>query len=391
MPTTPPRHLVTVWNPSYASDALEAHLRVLLDWDTKMAQPDHLDGEDDVYVWWGKVRSSQRQQPMPHLEDILALGREIETGQFRSREAHLYLTDYRSLYVADIAHVTTTDPRAKDAEHVPDYYVRNALNCDCWFMLCDIRALVRDDLEGVAAELSLLRNTRYHDRPVSMYGGMVDLPLLVSRPDDRHYFDEGERNLLTDGALWARFDAEQGGVGALEGTLRDDHLGPRAWNALDASARRFLATAECSMREQRRDPAADLSGVLVGYGKAVEVQVNELLRVAMRGAPDVARRVKLKDATRLLPGALPLTLGEIAFVLGGEPALGQYLRKVLENGAWFTGDFATVIDAFADARNPAAHGSALDRETVVMWRNRLLGVGAESVVGKLATVRLRQA
>lgn len=362
MPTTPPRHLVTVWNPSYAADALEAHLRVLLDWDARATAG----GDDDVYVWWGKVRSGQRQQPMPHLADILALGKDADADPSESRETHLYLTDYRSLYVADISHITTTDPRDNDATHVPSYYARSALNCDCWFMLRDIRVLVRNDLEGVAAELSLLRNTRYHDRPVSMYGGMVDLPLLVSRPDGRCYFDDRERELLTDGALWARFDAEHGGVGALEAALRDDHFGARAWNALDASARRFLATAECTMREQRRDPAADLSSVLVGYGKAIEAQVNELLRVAMRGAPDVARRVKLKDATRLL-------------------------RKVLENGAWLTGDFATVIDAFADARNPAAHGSALDRETVVMWRNRLLGVGAESVVGKLATVRMRQA
>ena len=27
-----PSHLVTVWNPSYASDAMDEHLRVLLDW-----------------------------------------------------------------------------------------------------------------------------------------------------------------------------------------------------------------------------------------------------------------------------------------------------------------------------------------------------------------------
>ena len=27
---TPARHLVTVWNPSYADDAMDAHLRVLL-------------------------------------------------------------------------------------------------------------------------------------------------------------------------------------------------------------------------------------------------------------------------------------------------------------------------------------------------------------------------
>ena len=145
------------------------------------------------------------------------------------------------------------------------------------------------------------------------------------------------------------------------------------------------------MREQRRDPAADLSGVLVGYGKAIEAQVNEILRVAMRGAPDVARRVKVGDSTRLLPDALPLTLGQLAYVLGGEPDLGDYLRRVLEQGAFFTGEFAAVLDAFAEARNPAAHGEVVDRAVVGQWRDRMLGVGAESVVGKLASVRMRQA
>ena len=35
------------------------------------------------------------------------------------------------------------------------------------------------------AELKLLRNPEYHDRPVSLYGGMVDLPLIVVRPDGK--------------------------------------------------------------------------------------------------------------------------------------------------------------------------------------------------------------
>ena len=145
------------------------------------------------------------------------------------------------------------------------------------------------------------------------------------------------------------------------------------------------------MREHRGDPAADLSQVLVGYGKAIEAQVNEMLRAVMRNAPDAARRVKIKDATRLLPEALPLTLGRIGFALGGEIDLGTYLRRVLENGAWFTGAFPAIVDEFAVARNPAAHGEWVERETVMGWRNRMLGVGSESVIGRLAAVRAKSA
>lgn len=371
-------HLVTVWNPAYATDPLEAHLRVLLDWDARVGAAN----ADDVYVWWGKVKSGQRQQPMPHLDEVLAL--EDIAGD--DAEVHLYLTDYRSLYVADVHMVSADDPRAGDSDHVPEYYSKQQLTCDCWFLLRDIRALVRDDLEGVTAELARLRNARYADRPVSIYGGMVDLPLLVSRPDGRRFFDDTERTLLANGQRWARFDTEQGGVGAWAATLRDDHFGDRAWAALDVSAQQFLATAERTMREHRRDRGADLSPVLVCYGKAIEAQVNQVLRRVMRAAPPAAQRVKIGDHTRILSDSLPITLGQLGYILGGEPALGDYLRGALTDGAWFTGPFAAIIDEFATARNPAAHGQTVERSTVVTWRNRLLGVGCDCVIARLALV-----
>lgn len=58
-----PRHLVSVWNPAYAVDAMDAHLRILLQWAEQ--QRDGRTDEDEVYVWWAKVKSSNRQQPLP--------------------------------------------------------------------------------------------------------------------------------------------------------------------------------------------------------------------------------------------------------------------------------------------------------------------------------------
>lgn len=382
---TPPQHLVTVWNPRYTADAMEAHLRLLLDWDARASEGKC--GLDDVYVWWGKVRSSQRQQAMPHLTEILELARAAaDAGD--EHETHLYLTDFQSLYVADVTSIVTDDPRGADSAHVPAYYAAQQLNCDCWFEISDIRLLVREDLVGVAEELAKLRNARYADRPVSLYGGMVDLPLLVSRPDGRRYFDERDRKLFADDQLWARHDAEQGGVGALEATLRDDHFGADAWSSLDPGVRRFIAMAERTMRDHRRDPAADLTSVVVGYGKAVELQTNQILHAALRDAPEPARRVKLEHRTGILPDDLPLTLGRLAHILGGERTLGDHLCRVLNDGSWFTGELPVILEAFADqARNPAAHGESLSRSIIQHWRDRLLGVGGESVLGRLARVK----
>src|SRR5690348_10053509 len=149
-------HLVTVWNPSYAADAMEQHLGLLLhlagEYDKKAI------GDEQLYVWWGKVRSPNRQGPQANAEDI--------------------------------------------------------------------RRLATRDMPEVIAELKELRNVHYNDRPVSLFGGMVDLPLIVTRPDGRRFFDDDERDALTDGKLWAEFDAEHASaVAVLERDLRLNLLG----------------------------------------------------------------------------------------------------------------------------------------------------------------------
>jgi hypothetical protein len=69
------RHLVSVWNPSYEADAMDQHLSVLLANATRFRKEEC--SEEDVYVWWGKSRSANRQQPMPHLGDVLAIDAEL--------------------------------------------------------------------------------------------------------------------------------------------------------------------------------------------------------------------------------------------------------------------------------------------------------------------------
>lgn len=131
-------------------------------------------------------------------------------------------------------------------------------------------------------------------------------------------------------------------------------------------------------------------GALRRRGKALEVHTNELLRTALREAPVAARRAKVADRTRILPDEGPLTLGQLAYVLGGERDLGDYLRATLVDGAWLTAEFAALLDAFVnEARNPAAHGSHIPRDVVLRWRDRLLGVGCEGVLVQLARVRRR--
>jgi hypothetical protein len=81
-------HLVGAWNPSYESDAMDAHIQVLLA--HARAFRDGRCSDDDVYVWWGRIRSPRRQAPLPHLPGILALDAQLQGDA--PAELHLYLT-----------------------------------------------------------------------------------------------------------------------------------------------------------------------------------------------------------------------------------------------------------------------------------------------------------
>ena len=380
---TPNRHLVAVWNPSYALDALDLHAQLLLD--RARASSGNATNEDDVYVWWGKVRSANRQQPLPHLTRILELDSEIEGRD----EVQLYLTDYRSLYVAHIGRIADGNQAIEDPSHTPSYYRDGNLNCDFWFQLWDIRALVVDDTVAVQHELRQLRVTDYNDRPVSLYGGMVNLPLIVSRPDDTRFFGDEERELLNDGRLWVEADAERYGLGGLMADLRDNVIGDRVWLALAPQARTFLATSERLMRDHRRDATFDFSAVLVELAKAVEVQVNATLAAGMQGASANILHSNVDGRSVDLTRHRALSLGQLAKVISGDQERMDWLGRELENGKWFVESLPPILEELAGYRNRAAHLGRADREEVLALRASIVGIGCSGSLASLAFVKPR--
>jgi len=377
------RHFVDVWNPSYASNAMEAHLAVLLD-AVKRFDAGELKADDEIFVWWGKVRSPNRRQPLRHLDAALQVGAELEADE--EREGHLYLTDYRSLYVAHVGGICRGDAAPPGSANVPDYYARGRLECDFWYKLMDIRRLVADDTMAVIAELKQLSNPEYHDRPVSLYGGMVDLPLIVVRPDGKRFFAPEVRDPVTEDRLWAEFDAEAGGIGAMEKELRENLFGDLAWMSLEPAARTFIATAEKIFRDHRSDAAFDFAPVIGSLAKALEVTCNDILTRVAGSLPPEVRRVRVEDRDVEL-GRRHLTLGQFARAVGGERNLNRALAQRLEHGGWFVGSLPVIVEDLLKVRNPGVHETRVDRETATRLRNQFVGVGSQGVFQELARVR----
>ncbi len=369
----PAHHLLAVWNPFYADDALQQHVEVLLR--HARAAREHRAGDDAVYVWWGKVKSQRRQQPLPHLSEVLALDEEFEDTTV---ERVLYLTDYQSLYVAHLLEVVAELPNGEDA-HVPAYYRQKQLTCDCWFQLNDIRRIIANDPRGTQTELARLRNVRYHNSPVSVYGGMIDLPLLVTRDDDRQWFSAEERDSLADGLPWVLFDAGRSGVAALQDDLRDNLIGPAVWEQLDPATRTFLATGERLYRENKRDPAFDFSAVLIEYAKALEIEMKRSLRRLLADAKPALRLVNIDGVSREL-GRDQVSLGQMARAIASDEGRYFELKRRHPRGEWFVVALPDVLTRLAQARNRGAHAEPLAVSEADALRREVLGIGCLGVV-----------
>lgn len=386
---TPARHLLSVWNPSYADDAMDRHLEVLLRWAN--ARRHGRADEDEVYVWWAKLRSPNRQAPLPHAAEVLAIADQVASGI----ETHLYLTDYSSLYVAHVVEITADDVLEEfpdERDHMPGYY--DGHDTDFWFRIWDVRRLVAADPPATIEELKRLRNVRYHDRPVSLYGGIVDLPLIVTRNDDARWFvDIGA---LTEGRRWAERDAElKGETERLSAELRDNLLGHEIWDALEPSSRTFLTTAEAVFRARRGDPGFDFSGSALEMTKAVETELNALLFPSLRRllarAPATDREVWAGAA--LLDLGSPVshqTLGTLRHLLKDEERIRQPLRTALmHDWRWLEGELPAQLEPILDLRNPAAHERTVEREEMGRLRQSVLGIGCEGLLVRIVRAKLR--
>ncbi len=190
--------------------------------------------------------------------------------------------------------------------------------------------------------------------------------------------------------MWVEFDAGTGtGIAAIERELRDNVLGERAWNALERATCTFIATGEQLFRDHRADPAFDFGPMIGSFGKALEVQVNAILKVAFTRVSKGARAINIGGRTENLGDFRSLMLQELARVIGGEQQLNSELCTLLHNGQWFTGSLPAILDEFREVRNPAAHEARVDRKTATEWRNRLLGVGSTGDFVELSRTRLK--
>lgn len=275
---------------------------------------------------------------------------------------------------------------------MPTYYRDREV--DVWFRLADVRRLIAGDGPATNEELRNLLNVRYHHRPVSIYGGMVELPLVVERQDGAAWFSDLED--LTGGRRWVVRDSElRGETERLSAELRDNLLGPEIWEALHPTSRTFLTTGEAVFRSRRDDPGFDFSPTAVEYCKAIETELNAAIFPAVQpilaNRPPAEREVSDGKRTMDLGRSVPRqTIGSVRHLLTHRGELKQAVRRAFpeRDARWLIETLPGELEPLLDLRNPAAHAERVTREQIAGWRQRILGIGCEGLLVRIVRVKL---
>lgn len=164
-------HLLILYNPYYQRDVIQQHLSVL---------------QEKSQVGFGKIRSKLNDQEKHHsLEEIYKAAGEKNFLQ-------LFLTDYANLFAAKVIKVS------KDIDEglIPSYYKEKNLEVEDFFIISDLRELVREDF-SLLRDQFLANFIAPNNHTYAIYGNNYVCPLPVRLKEELSYFLGDEKHYLS--------------------------------------------------------------------------------------------------------------------------------------------------------------------------------------------------
>lgn len=164
-------HLLILYNPYYQKDVIQQHLSVL---------------QEKSQVGFGKIQSKLNDQKKHHsLEEIYKATSEENFLQ-------LFLTDYAILFAAKVIKVS------KDIDEglIPSYYKEKNLEVEDFFIISDLRELVREDF-SLLRDQFLANFIAPNNHTYAIYGNNYVCPLPVRLKEERSYFLGDEKHYLS--------------------------------------------------------------------------------------------------------------------------------------------------------------------------------------------------
>lgn len=343
------QNYLILYNPYYENNVIGKHLEIL---------------KAQGQVAFGKVRSKLRTDN----KDADSILQEYVCP------LQLFLTDYEHFFVAKVSRVCL---KLDTPLIAPDYYAR--LDIEAWFIIEDLRELVRGDFKCVRdVYLANFTTPTYNNHTFTIYGNPYEYPLRIELKKPENYFEQGKKYYI-DALQSAEFIETKK-------FLVDLNLGEDFMKHCLVSTLENLTRAELEVQKYKNEGAksADCSHIIVFYARSFEQEIWEFIKMLF----EILGRVD----SQILD--IPYQVQGIGYcvknIFNHKPNLGTYtmlLRKELVGEQierlfyknplkyYLKYTFPKHIKNLQEIRNTSLHEKQAHLQEALTLRALMLGIG----------------
>ncbi len=350
-------HLLILYNPYYQKDVIQQHLSIL---------------QEKSQVGFGKIRSKLNDQERQHsLEEIYKATNEENFLQ-------LFLSDYANLFVAKVIKVS----KEIDESLIPSYYKEKNLEVEDFFIISDLRELVREDF-SLLRDQFLANFITPNNHTYAIYGNNYIYPLPVRLKEERSYFLGDEKHYLSV------YKSKE--YLAMQENFMRFVFGKRLFYLLHPDSINNLIHAELELLQSQNDFLNDFTSIIVKYSKTLEYEIyifaKKVFLKACKKDPslyDLAYKVQGKSFTLKDFFTKKPNLGSMKLLLRHEK-LQCHLEESLNR--FINYPFSRSLGIIQEIRNEAVHQKAPGLKEVEKIRNEILGIEGASLLKSILTHR----
>jgi len=252
------KNIIILYNPYYQENVIEQHLEIL---------------KDKGAVAFGKLKSKLRDYEHPY-EDKLE---EIYSEVSKDTPLQLFLTDYNSIFVANVIAIKTEKTVLIKA---PKYY--DELDVEKWYVFDDLRLIVDNDFQLIRDTiLSNFKATNFNDRTYAIYGNKYVYPMQVTMKEEIDYFEKDDANFKYYTNIF-KSDLEL----TTKKSLINFTFGAEIFYNFNSNTQDNIISAEIEYLQNKHNPLYDFSSLVVKYSKAVELELHRFMKVVFKYLTD---------------------------------------------------------------------------------------------------------
>ncbi len=232
-------HLLILYNPYYQEDVIKQHLSIL---------------QEKSQVAFGKIKSKLNDQEKQNsLEEIYQSTNEENFLQ-------LFLSDYANLFVAKVVKIS----KNVDESLIPSYYKEKNLEVEDFFIISDLRELVREDFSRLRDKF-LANFITPNDHTYAIYGNNYTYPLPVRLKEECSYFLGDEKHYLSV------YKSKE--YLAMQENFIRFVFGKRIFYLLHSDSISNIIHAELELLQSENDLLNDFTSIIVKYSKTLEYEI----------------------------------------------------------------------------------------------------------------------